>query len=711
MGNPDALSNQDNGRRFGLTGPISLAGPAESDVIKTRELENYLQDAGLYESPEEAVRRQEVLGSLDQTVKAWVKTVSKAKGFNEQLVDEANALIVTFGSYRLGVHGPGADIDTLCVGPKYATRQEDFFGELRRMLSEMPQVTELNPVPDAHVPVMTFKFSGVAIDLLYAQLALLVIPEDLDILQDSVLQGVDEQTVRSLNGFRVTDRILRLIPSIQNFCTTLRCMRLWAKRRCVYSNVAGFLGGINWALLVARICQLYPNALPNMLVSRFFKIYTQWHWPNPVMLCAIEAGSLGLQVWDPRRNKMDRLHLMPIITPAYPSMNSSYSVSPSTKCIMLDEFQRGNDICKAMEANKADWDTLFESSAFFEVYKNYLQIDITAENDDDFRAWKGWVKSRIRQLMLKIERHTYGKLLCHPQPGDFSDKSRGFHSSFFMGLQRRQGVCADDGQRYFDIRGTIEEFKQADVNRYTLWKPGMEICVSHVNRGSIPNFVFPGGVRPLPPSKVTWERRKGSGPTVSGASEPHKLCEAKTDLDGSDGRPKRKQVDSNVEIDSSHAKSLRPCGEEFREGSPSMSSSVNSCSIKCDSMDANNINSGKTGIPRDIPYQNDQTESLSRCNPPIDSLPAAANISNSKEAEKLALEEKITATKEGASVGTPINSSNGAAGPSNDSYNGGVEELVDEFVAPSSNGTSFPPAAQRRPIIRFSFSTFVKTSG
>ena len=45
------------------------------------------------------------------------------------------------------------------------------------MLLEMQEVTELHPVPDAHVPVLKFKFSGISIDLLYARLALWVIPE------------------------------------------------------------------------------------------------------------------------------------------------------------------------------------------------------------------------------------------------------------------------------------------------------------------------------------------------------------------------------------------------------------------------------------------------------------------------------------------------------------------------------------------------------
>ncbi|KAI3825857.1 hypothetical protein L1987_07548 [Smallanthus sonchifolius] len=102
--------------------PISLGGPSEYDVIKTKELEKFLADAGLYESHEEAISKEEVLGWLDQIVKIWVKKVSQGRGLSEHLVQEANAKIFTFGSYRLGVHGPGADIDTLCVGPRHADR-------------------------------------------------------------------------------------------------------------------------------------------------------------------------------------------------------------------------------------------------------------------------------------------------------------------------------------------------------------------------------------------------------------------------------------------------------------------------------------------------------------------------------------------------------------------------------------------------------------
>ncbi|XWS37623.1 hypothetical protein CRYUN_Cryun19dG0060700 [Craigia yunnanensis] len=759
MGSP-GLGNRNSGQRLGITEPISLGGPTDYDVIKTRELEKYLQNVGLYESQEEAVSREEVLGRLDQIVKNWVKAISRAKGLNEQLVQEANAKIFTFGSYRLGVHGPGADIDTLCVGPRHATREEDFFGELHKMLSEMPEVSELHPVPDAHVPVMKFKFKGVSIDLLYAKLSLWVIPEDLDISQDSILQNTDEQTVRSLNGCRVTDQILRLVPNIQNFRTTLRCMRFWAKRRGVYSNVAGFLGGINWALLVARICQLYPNALPNMLASRFFRVYTQWRWPNPVMLCAIEEGSLGLQVWDPRKNPKDRYHLMPIITPAYPSMNSSYNVSSSTLRIMTDEFQRGSEICEAMEANKADWDTLFEAYAFFEAYKNYLQIDISAENADDLRKWKGWVESRLRQLTLKIERHTYNMLQCHPHPGDFQDKSRPFHCSYFMGLQRKQGVPVNEGEQ-FDIRLTVEEFKHS-VNMYTLWKLGMEICVTHVKRRNIPSFVFPSCVRPFRPSKVTWDSRRVSETKVSGHAGSDELAEVKGVADGQNDGKKRKRIDDNADAQLKNSKyitAVPSSSPEVHVGSPVRT--LSSCSTKGDQLDAtgfveptrekaeSNMTNGliNSRSVEERSSNNGEVDGSLRSIPPNKGFLVTADASSSKEPEKLAiekimsgpyvshqsfpqeleeLEDDLEFRNQVRSVGNtnsgpvessmsdsagaaPVLSSNGA-GPSTGLHaSWGIEELEPaELTATISIPCA--PMVQRKPLIRLNFTSLCKAS-
>ena len=46
-----------------------------------------------------------------------------------------------------------------------------------------------------------------------------------------LLKNLDPKCVRSLNGCRVTDEILRLVPNIENFRLALRAIKLWAKSK------------------------------------------------------------------------------------------------------------------------------------------------------------------------------------------------------------------------------------------------------------------------------------------------------------------------------------------------------------------------------------------------------------------------------------------------------------------------------------------------
>jgi poly(A) polymerase Pap1 len=87
--------------------------------------------------------REIVLGRVAAVVKKFVRTVSVTRGLSEAAANAAGGKIFTFGSYRLGVHGPGDDIDTLCVVPKHVSR-DDFFEVFEPMLRDVEGVSEVS---------------------------------------------------------------------------------------------------------------------------------------------------------------------------------------------------------------------------------------------------------------------------------------------------------------------------------------------------------------------------------------------------------------------------------------------------------------------------------------------------------------------------------------------------------------------------------------
>jgi len=378
-----------------------LNKPTSKDIQITKKLLAALHNANQFEPENDALIREVVLGKLNDILKTFVYNISIKRMMPDAIAAEAGGKIFTFGSYRLGVHGKGADIDTLCVVPKHVTR-EDFFSEMYETLCKRPEVSEITSVEDAYVPVIKMEFSSIPIDLVFAKLNLPSVPEDLELSDDNLLKGLDDRCVRSLNGSRVTDEILRLVPNIEEFRIALRTIKLWAKRRAIYSNVMGFFGGVAWAMVVARVAQLYPNAAAATIVSKFFSIIKQWRWPDPILLKQIDDGPLPIRVWNPKLYPADKLHKMPIITPAYPSMCATHNVTESTKAVMIQEFERADEISNRV-ISTGKWDELFEPSDFFEKYSLYLLVIASSADRDLQLKWSGMVESRLRQLISRLE--------------------------------------------------------------------------------------------------------------------------------------------------------------------------------------------------------------------------------------------------------------------------------------------------------------------
>ncbi|XP_078505428.1 poly(A) polymerase gamma [Lissotriton helveticus] len=510
-------------KHYGITSPISLAPPKEIDHIYTQKLIEAMKPFGVFEDGEELNHRLVVLGKLDKLVKEWIADLSETKNLPPSVVANVGGKIFTFGSYRLGVHTRGADIDALCVAPRYVERS-DFFQSFFDKLKPLAGVKNLRAIEDAFVPVIKFEFDNVEIDLVFARLAMQTIPDNLDLRDDSRLKSLDIRCIRSLNGCRVTDEILHLVPNKENFRLTLRAIKLWAKRRGIYSNMMGFLGGVSWAMLVARTCQLYPNAVASTLVHKFFLVFSKWEWPNPVLLKQPEDSNLNLPVWDPRVNPSDRYHLMPIITPAYPQQNSTYNASTSTRAIMVEEFKQGLAATDEILLGKADWSKLFETPNFFQKYKHYIVLTASASTEVLHFEWIGLVESKIRVLVGNLERNDF-ITLAHINPQSFPvTKDIGgrkeYISMWFLGIKFKKIENSESVN--IDLTYDIQSFTDTvyrQASNVNMLKEGMKIEATHVKKKQLFQYL---------PAEVI-QKKKRSMPDINRNSSG---LQSRTSLDG-----------------------------------------------------------------------------------------------------------------------------------------------------------------------------------
>ncbi|KAJ3298605.1 polynucleotide adenylyltransferase [Rhizoclosmatium sp. JEL0117] len=360
----------------------------------TTSLTQFLADKDPIETEEGETVRASIIAEIRETFKQFVKS---------------------FGN------GEGSDMDLLCVGPQFVTRHA-FFEGMASLLKPKQDITEFIMITDAHVPLLAFRFKGIEIDLAYARIMKSTIPDDFDVSDNKILDGLDERCLRSLNGPRMALDILSLIPNPTQFRIVVRFIKHWAYQRGIYASSCGFLGGVACVIGAVKACQQCPiDANPVQVLQKYFTTMYTWDWSVPFTITPLQESP---DFWDPTTDYAGRRHTMLIMTPSFPSVCCTSNVGASSLAIMQKEFKSGIKRIQEVMSGTRGWDYVTESANVFSMYKLYLRIVCWSETKESQLVWSGCIRSQLRKLAARLEINPVIQIV-HPIPQSFDNITLG----------------------------------------------------------------------------------------------------------------------------------------------------------------------------------------------------------------------------------------------------------------------------------------------
>lgn len=108
--------------------------------------------------------------------------------------------------------------------------------------------------------------------------------------------------------------------------------------------------------------------------------------------------------------------------------------------IIQRELRRGLEISEEIMVGKRPWSDLFVKHTFFtQGYRYYISVVSASKNKEAHKVWSGYVESKVRMLVQKLEQHS-SIALAHP---------------FNKGYDRRH-LCKNDAEIEQVQEGSLE---------------------------------------------------------------------------------------------------------------------------------------------------------------------------------------------------------------------------------------------------------------
>jgi hypothetical protein len=298
-----------------------------------RKQARLLEDAAeAFRAPNKVLRRR-VVAKITAALRTFVSN-QHLFWHGEGLSDEApDCMVLTSGSEALGVAFPSSDIDAVCFFRRPATELA-FFREFPEILTEVAGATDAHTI-SARVPIVAATILGVEVDILACRCE--CVPRTpADTARERFVRSLTPVGLASASGLRLVWALHSLVINMDTFRTTLRMMRLWAKKKKIGSNKHGGLGGVNLALIVARACEAVPFSGPLETLFWCFYIIVRHPWPTPLEISIV-----------PREVEPERLGAMPMLLPLWPFQDSMAQASTADRVAILQEAKRALDTLTA----------------------------------------------------------------------------------------------------------------------------------------------------------------------------------------------------------------------------------------------------------------------------------------------------------------------------------------------------------------------------
>lgn len=366
-----------------------------------------------------------------------VTTTTPARG-------QPSFVMIPVGSHGLGVWTTSSDIDCLCIGPvsskvffslaaqriRKAEQQQRYQVERDGVMSSSIRlVRKVN----AHSGTMfELDVLGIKMDLQYCASAFIAEtwPYATRVAPNDPTFQLTSMALAKLKPLRDLYYIRRTVPDYAAFRTAYLLVKLWAKKRGIYSAKFGYLGGIHISIMLLRVCKMMSytskgqtsSMSATTILTTFFSHYAGFDWQAQAVYDPFFHSESG----SGRALRYVRTAREPLAILGWhgPALNVAVAASTPTTKTIANEFQRAasklsspdmawqsfvdgaskSGKSKAAEEDKILTQDTMTSGAvdFLTSFKSYVKIEAQfwGVSLSKGTGFVGWLESRCTLLLV-----------------------------------------------------------------------------------------------------------------------------------------------------------------------------------------------------------------------------------------------------------------------------------------------------------------------